>query len=309
MQIFLTILGAIILALLALYVLFPRSLFGFFRDALRRRGKLTVKSIKVGDMTWPYLVGGSPDAEPLVLLHGFGGDKDNWAAYAPEIVKKYRLICPDLPGFGENSRDFDRDYDMVTQAARVRDFLDAMGIEKCHIGGNSMGGFVSLRFALDFPERLISMTLFNNAGVIGANESKLQQEAQGGNNPLEIHSPDDVKRMLSFVAHKPMKVPGQFRKIFYEDFAVHRDLLDKIFWTLVEDGVGKPLNDQLDQVKTPTLIIWGRHDQLIDVSCVDVLKNGIANAESVVFEDVGHIPMIENPKETARHHLEFLAKH
>ena len=192
-------------AFIALYVLFPRSLFSFFRNALRRRGKLTLKSIKAGDMVWPYLEGGSPDAEPLVLLHGFGGDKDNWAAYAPEIVGKYRLIAPDLPGFGENTRDID----MATQASRVRDFLDAMGIEKCHIGGNSMGGFVSLRFALDYPERLISMTLFNNAGVVGVNESKLQKEAQDGKNPLEIHSPDDVKRMLAFVAHKPMKGPGQ----------------------------------------------------------------------------------------------------
>ncbi len=308
-EIFLTLLGFLMVSLIAVYVLFPRTLYGFLRNSLRRKGKLTAKSIKVGDMIWPYLEGGPSDAEPLVLLHGFGGDKDNWAMYAPEIVGNYRLIAPDLPGFGENVRDLDRDYDMATQAARVRDFLDAMGIEKCHIGGNSMGGFVSLRFALDYPERLLSMTLFNNAGVVGANESELQKEAQAGKNPLEIHSPDDVKRMLAFVAHKPMKVPGQFRKIFYEDFAVHRELLDKIFWTLVEDGTVKPLNDQLDQVKAPTLIIWGRHDQLIDVSCVNVLENGIPNAESVVFEDVGHVPMIENPKGTAKRHLEFLAKY
>ena len=300
--IFLTILGFLVMALVTVYVLFPRSLFIFLRNALRRKGKLTEKSIKVGDLVWPYLEGGPSDGEPLVLLHGFGGDKDNWAMYAPEMVGKYRLIAPDLPGFGENTRDIGRDYDMITQAARVREFLDAMGIDKCHIGGNSMGGFVSLRFALDYPERLISMTLFNNAGVVGTNESELQ-------NPLEIHSPEDVKRMLAFVAHKPMKVPGQFRKIFYEDFAVHRALLDKIFWTLVEDGTEKPLNDQLDRVKTPTLIVWGRHDQLIDVSCVDVLEDGIPNAESVVFENVGHIPMIENPKGTAARHLEFLAKY
>ena len=307
--IFLTILGILVLALIAVYVLFPRSLFIFLRNALRRKGKLTEKSIKVGDLVWPYLEGGPSDGEPLVLLHGFGGDKDNWAMYAPEMVGKYRLIAPDLPGFGENTRDIGRDYDMITQAARVRDFLDAMGIDKCHIGGNSMGGFVSLRFALDYPERLISMTLFNNAGVVGTNESELQKEAQAGKNPLEIHSPEDVKRMLAFVAHKPMKVPGQFRKIFYEDFAVHRALLDKIFWTMVEDGTGKPLNDQLDRVKTPTLIVWGRHDQLIDVSCVDVLEDGIPNAESVVFENVGHIPMIEYPKGTAARHREFLAKY
>ena len=308
-QIFLTIFGILVLSLITIYVLFPRSLFSFLRNTLRRKGKLTEKSIKVGDLVWPYLEGGPAGGEPLVLLHGFGGDKDNWAMYAPEIVGKYRLIAPDLPGFGENTRDIDRDYDMITQARHVRDFLDAMGIDKCHIGGNSMGGFVALRFALDYPERLLSMTLFNNAGVVGTDESELQKEAQAGKNPLEIHSADDVKRMLAFVAHKPMKVPGQFRKIFYEDFAAHRDLLDKIFWTLVDDGTVKPLNDQLGQGKAPTLIIWGRHDQLIDVSCVDVLKEGIPNAEAVIFEDVGHVPMIENPKGTAAKHLEFLAKY
>ncbi|WP_417609258.1 alpha/beta fold hydrolase [Parasphingorhabdus sp.] len=308
-QIFLTILGILVLALFAVYAFFPRGLYRFLRNALRRRGKLVEKSIKVGDLVWPYLEGGPADGEPLVLLHGFGGDKDNWAMYAPEMVGKYRLIAPDLPGFGDNVRDMGRDYDMITQAARVREFLDAMGIKKCHMGGNSMGGFIALRFALDFPEYLLSMTLFNNAGVVGSNESELQKDAVAGKNPLEIHSADDVKRMLAFVAYKPMKVPGQFRKIFYEDFAAHRDLLDKIFWTLVEDGTVKPLNDQLGRVKTPTLIIWGRHDQLIDVSCVDVLESGIPNAESVIFENVGHVPMIENPKGTASRHLEFLAKY
>ncbi|WP_373490023.1 alpha/beta fold hydrolase [Parasphingorhabdus sp.] len=307
--IFLTILGVLIVALIAIYALFPRSLFTFLRNSLRRKGKLTVKSIKVGEIAWPYLEGGPADAEPLVLLHGFGGDKDNWAMYAPEMVGKYRLIAPDLPGFGENSRDISQNYNMVTQAARVRDFLDAMGIEKCHIGGNSMGGFVALRFALDYPDRVKTMTLFNNAGVVGSNESELQKQAQAGKNPLEIHSADDVKRMLAFVAHRPMKVPGQFRKIFYEDFAAHRELLDKIFWTLVEDGTVKPLNDELGKVKAPTLIIWGRHDQLIDVSCVKVLEEGIPNAESVIFEDIGHVPMIENPKATAARHREFLAKY
>lgn len=308
-QIILTIVGILVLSLIAIYAFFPRSLFRFLHNALRRKGNLKEKSIKVGDIDWPYLEGGPAGGEPLLLLHGFGGDKDNWAMYAPEMVGKYRLIAPDLPGFGDNIRDIGRDYDMATQAGRVRDFLDAMGIEKCHIGGNSMGGFVALRFALDYPERLLSMTLFNNAGVVGINESELQKEAQAGNNPLEIQSADDVKRMLAFVAHKPMKVPRQFRKIFYEDFAAHRELLDKIFWNLVEDGTVRPLNDQLNQVKVPTLIIWGRHDQLIDVSCVKVLEDGIPNAESVIFEDAGHVPMIEKPKETAARHLEFLAKH
>ena len=301
--------GLFLLVIVAIYFLSPRTYFNLFRDMLRRRGKLSQKSVQVGDLTWPYLEGGKADGEPLVLIHGFGGDKDNWAMYAPEVIGKYRLFCPDLPGFGENTRDSSLSYDMTTQAARVRDFLDAMGIEKCHIGGNSMGGFVSLRFAVDFPERLRSLTLFNNAGVVGEGESELQKQAIAGINPLQVHSPEDVKRMLAFVMHKPPALPGQFRKIAYADFNQSRELWDSIFWTLVEDGLNNPLNDKLSGIETPTMIIWGRHDQLIDVSCVKVLDEGIPNSEAVIFEDVGHIPMIEKPKAVAEHHLPFLAKH
>ena len=310
MQISLTILAAVVVvAFVILYFVFPRQLFTFVRNVLRKKGGLIEKSIKVGDNVWPYLEGGAPDGEPLVLLHGFGGDKDNWAMYAPEITHKYRLISPDLPGFGDNFRNLDRDYDMTTQAARVQGFLDALGIEKCHMGGNSMGGFIALRFALDFPDRLKSLTLFNNAGVVGTGESELQIQAQNGQNSLAIQDVDDVKRMMAFVAHKPMKIPGAFRKLMFQDHDQNRELLDKIFWGLAEEGLNAPLNDHLGGVKAPTLIIWGRHDQLIDVSCVEVLEQGIVGSESVIFEDIGHIPMIEDPKLVAERHLTFLAKH
>jgi len=309
MQIFLTIVGLIVIAMIATYLFFPRTVLQFARGALRRKAKLTRKTVNVGDDEWPYLEGGPDDGEALLLIHGYGGDKDNWAMFAPDIVKKYRLIAPDLPGFGENFKDPDRDYDMVTQAARIRDFLDALGIDKCHIGGNSMGGLVALHFALDFPERLRSLTLYNNAGVVGEGKSRLQKEVRDGSNPLGISSADDVKRLMAYVAYKPIKVPGQFRKIFYEDFAMHRDVLDKIFFDLAEETTERPLNDKLGNIHVPTLIIWGRHDQLIDVSCVDVLDKGIADSEAVILEDVGHLPMIEKPKITAQHQLAFLAKH
>ena len=70
-EIILTILGILVLALIAVYAFFPRSLYGFLRNALRRKGKLKEKSVKVGDLAWPYLEGGPADGEPLVLLHGF----------------------------------------------------------------------------------------------------------------------------------------------------------------------------------------------------------------------------------------------
>ena len=88
-----------------------------------------------------------------------------------------------------------------------------------------------------------------------------------------------------------------------------RDQLDGIFWVIANEGRDFPLNDRLGEVKIPTLIIWGRHDRLLDVSCVAVLEAGIAGSQSHIFEHVGHVPMIEDPKATAAVMKGFLAKH
>lgn len=292
------------------YLLAPRALLLWLRGLLRGRGGLVQKSIRVGGIDWPYLEGGNPAGRPLVLVHGFGGDKDNWSFYAPYLKDQgYRLVFPDLPGFGENDRSLAPDYSIGAQAARLRDFLTALGIDKCHLGGNSMGGAIALRFALDFPERLLSLTLFNNAGVIGTEESELQQRVLQGESPLVPRTMADIDRLLAFVAYKPRWVPRQFKRVAFDEMKPHEALLEKIFGQLVEDALDRPLNDRLNEIRVPTQIIWGRHDRLIDVTCAVVQHQGIPHSELVIFEDVGHVPMIERPAATARHHLAFLAKH
>lgn len=294
---------------IAIYLLAPRQLFMALRNALRRRGGLVQRSVRVGTMDWPFLEGGDRAGVPLVLVHGFGGDKDNWSFYAPYMGKGFRLIFPDLPGFGENDRSFEPDHSIGAQAARLKDFLDAIGVDKCHLGGNSMGGAIALRFALDYPERLRSLTLFNNAGVIGTQESELQQLVQQGESPLVPRTMADIDRLLAFVAYKPRWVPHLFKRVMFDDMKRHERLLDKIFVQIAEDALQQPLNDRLKDIAVPTQIIWGRHDRLLDVTCAIVQHEGIAQSELVIFEDVGHVPMIEKPRETAHHHLAFLAKH
>lgn len=309
MKIVLILIAVPVLAVLLLYLLAPRKLFDFARNSLRSKGGMVQKSVKVGDLNWPYLEGGNPAGPPLVLVHGFGGDKDNWSFYAPHIKQNYRLIFPDLPGFGENDRSFAPDYTVKVQTERLRLFLDALGIDKCHLGGNSMGGGIALRFALEHPERLLSLTLFNNLGVIGTEESDLQKIAGDGGSPLVPRTLPEVNQLLAFVAHKPRWIPAQFKRVMLADMAPHWDLLDKIFNQILEEALTQPFNDRLGEIKVPTQIIWGRHDQLIHVTCAEVQHDGIAGSELVIFEDIGHIPMIEKPAEVAQRHLAFLAKH
>ena len=308
MKLLLIFLAASLAGLVALYLFKPRVLLDAVKAGLRRRASVSRKSVRVGDIEWPYLDGGKATAEPVVLVHGVGGDKDNWTLYAPYLTSRYRVICPDLPGFGENDRSVGREYGMQAQAERLRDFLDALGIDRCHLAGNSMGGFVALRFALDFPHRLASLALLDNAGVTGAASSDLQRSIERGENPLELKTMADVDRLLAFVYRRPPFMPRQFKKLLLDDALANAQVLDKVFWTLADEGIAGVLNARLGEVQVPTLIVWGRHDQLIDVSAVDELRRGIANSVAVIFEDVGHVPMLEAPQKTAEHHLALMAQ-
>ncbi|MEY3906218.1 MAG: lipase 1 [Pseudomonadota bacterium] len=291
-----------------LYAFAPAVLFRQVQAAIRRKGRLVRKTVRVGDIEWPYLEGGPKDGEVVVLVHGFGADKDHWSMAAPHITDRYRLIAPDLPGFGENDLSLARSYRIKAQADRLVEFLDALGIEKCHLGGNSMGGFIALQAALDHPDRLKSLTLVNNAGVVGSSDSELQQAVAAGENPLVMRELGDVDGLMAFVMHKPRAIPGQFKKVMFHEAKRREALLDKVFEDIILDALEAPATDRLGEVQTRTLIIWGKHDRVIDVSCVPVLEQGIKDAQAVVFDHVGHLPMMEDPEAFAKAHIGFLAR-
>jgi pimeloyl-ACP methyl ester carboxylesterase len=174
-----------------------------------------------------------------------------------------------------------------------------------------MGGYIALLFALAFPERLRSLTLFNNAGVMGTEPSDLQSivEADPGRTPLVPRTAEEMRDLLDFVVHKPRFIPRRILDFLHGEIAPHLTLMDRIFDQLLHDMLERPLNDELHKVRVPTQIIWGRHDRLIHHTSAAVQHGAIADSELVILDDVGHVPMIEQPARTARDHLAFLAKH
>lgn len=302
-----------IAALFAALVIFrfsrPKAFVRFLLLATRRVLGFRTRSIDVGGTRWPYLVGGPESGEVLLLLHGFGGDKDNWPLYARSLRRSYRVIIPDLPGFGENARDPDADYGMPAQAERLLEFVEALGIDSFHIGGNSMGGFLALRFTLAYPARILSLALLNNAGVTGETKSELEIATEKGESLLTVSSREEFDRLMAFIVYRPIPLPGVIKQTLCNDLIAHQPFMDRIFWALFEEIQSQPLNDRLASVVAPTLIMWGRQDRLIDVSCTDVMKARIPDSRCVVFEETGHVPMLERPAESAAVHLEHLNAH
>ena len=114
----------------------------FMFDLQRRHSGLRRREIEIpGGLRYVYLEGGR--GEPLLLLHGFGADKDHFTRVARFLTPHYRLIVPDHIGFGQSSHPQDADYAAPAQAARLRAFMRALGIERFHLGGSSMGGQIS----------------------------------------------------------------------------------------------------------------------------------------------------------------------
>lgn len=293
-------------AFAGIYTLFPEHLVALVLGTVRKWGRMSAKSVVVDGITWPYLEGGPTDGEIVVLLHGFGGDKNNWPLYARYLTKKYRVIAPDLPGFGENVRDPDWHYGGTAQTERLHAFFTELGLDNVHLAGNSMGGFIGLVYALTYPDRLKSLTLIDAAGVTSTNKSELELAIDEGKNPLVATSMDEFDRLMDFVMHKRIPSPRFMMQAMLEIQIRHREFLDNVFWSITDEALHDPLTERLGEISMPTLIIWGRHDRVIDVSCAVVMAAGIPDNRVVILEDAGHIPMIESPRETAIHHIRLI---
>ncbi|NIL95537.1 MAG: alpha/beta fold hydrolase, partial [Woeseiaceae bacterium] len=109
----------------------------------RYRTGLLPARIQVDGEPWHYLVGGPADGETVLLLHGFGANKDTWTRFAGYLTERYRVVAPDLPGFGESHRQPGQDYRLPAQRERLHAFVAALGLTDFHLAGNSMGGHLS----------------------------------------------------------------------------------------------------------------------------------------------------------------------
>lgn len=271
----------------------------------RFRSGLDHKSVVIGGETWHYLEGGPNDAPVVLLLHGFGGDKDNWTRFSNAVTDQYRVIAPDLPGFGQSARHADWDYSLGAQRDRLGAFVEALKLDRFHIGGNSMGGHLAALYAHQRPARLISLALFNNGGIDAPTPSEMFLAVERGENPLIVSAPDDFDKLIAFASYKKPFIPWPAKGVLAQQSYDNSTFNRHIFEFLIDDR-SSGLEPILAEIKIPVLILWGEYDRILDVSSVDVMKPLLPQAEVVIMKDTGHIPMLERPAETAMHYLNFV---
>jgi len=274
----------------------------FWMAVERLRSGLRQRTVCIAGCKSPYLEGGA--GPTLILIHGFGGDSYSFIRVAAHLRRRFRVLIPDLPGFGGATRDPAVRHDMHSQARHLTDFMDALGLKTAHIGGNSMGGFVASQLAIDYPTRVQSLWLLEALGCPAARESEMFREfVTTGRLALIIRTDADYDQLIGMVSAKKLLLPRSVRRMLADRAKQDADLHSAIAEELAEKV--PTLTEQHAHTQVPTLLVWGALDRILSPSCIPEQQAVFPNHAVIVMEGIGHLPMLESPRTAALDYLSF----
>ncbi|HUE39410.1 MAG TPA: alpha/beta fold hydrolase [Candidatus Binatia bacterium] len=305
MTIALTLAGALLIAAAAGYFFFPDRAAAAFVAIGRAAARLRPRTVAIPGFEIAYLEGGR--GEPLVLLHGIGGDKDNWTFVSLFLARRYRVIAWDAPGFGDSSCPPGASYGVDAQVDRLHAFLQSLGIGRAHFGGNSMGGLIASHYALRYPHAVESLWLLNTAYVASAKPSEgFARIERGEANPLFARSEAEFAALVRFIMERPPFIPAPMRRVLAAKqaacYARNLEIFEELRASIV------PLEESVAGLSIPTLIVWGDCDRVFDCSSAEILHRVMPRSRMIVMPRIGHVPMIEAPLRAARDYLAFRAE-
>lgn len=247
-----------------------------------------------------YLEAGEKNKDVLILLHGLGSSAESWQMNIIPLSEKFHVIAPDQVGFGKSDKPFLK-YRVSTYVDFLDKFMSELKIEKAHLVGNSLGGWIAALMALKYPERVEKLVLVDAAGILP--EKFSENDVYQLNNSTR----DEIRQNLQRIFVKPV-----FRnnELLVDQLLTQRVTVNDGYTisSLIESIKRKEdfLNDQLGLLKKRTLIIWGREDGLLPISDAYKFNKAIAGSRLIIFENCGHVPQLENAMEFNRKVAEFL---
>lgn len=297
------------------------SLLMLFGISIQAQDTLTykydVKKLNLGDsLEIAYIEIGTGE-QTLVFLHGLASYLPAWQYNLDSLSTKYRCIAIDLPGYGKSSKG-KFSYTMSFFAHTLEETMKALSIEKASIVGHSMGGQIAMTFALKYPEMVEKLILVAPAGF----ETFKPEHAQLLENfttPEQIkNTPDQKIRTNLEVNFSKMPESAEFmitdriKMKTATDFNGFSHAVSKS----VKGMLSEPVFEQLDQLKAPTLIIYGEDDKLIPNKFFNAQlttqqvgelgKEKISNAQLKMIQGAGHMVQFEKPQEVNQYIFEFM---
>jgi pimeloyl-ACP methyl ester carboxylesterase len=271
----------------------PTSFAGAYQRYVAWRIGLKNHDVVLGQFRIHYMVAG--EGKPLVLVHGLAGRAENWLTLVPEFTRSgYQVYALDLLGYGRSQQP-DVDYSIALESDILGEFLDSQKLAQPDIAGWSMGGWVSLKFAAEHPNRVHRLILMDSAGLLfdAVNAGALRPRTE----PQLAH-------MMAVLTPHPQPVPGFWARDILRNFAENDWVVAR---SLESMGTGRDLMDgKMQTVTMPVLIIWGKEDILTPLSVGEGMHRGMPQSVLYVFDGTGHLAPTERAPQVADTVIDFL---
>lgn len=249
----------------------------------------------------------------VLLIHGSFSSLHTWAAWEDSLAQKYNTVSVDLPGHGLTGPSLSQVYTLDQYANLMFELADSLKWDRFFVAGNSMGGGVSWKMALKDPERIRGMVLVDAVG-----DMRFTDENGKSVKPMIFKMIENKIIAKAFTRLSPrFFTKMNMDEVFYDTKKITPELVDRYYLLLRREGnrdaTVKRINQTqtqdmsgLKNLKTPTLIIWGKEDRWIPLSTADRFLELMPHAQLEVFENAGHVPMEEIPAETVQPVMRFL---
>jgi pimeloyl-ACP methyl ester carboxylesterase len=289
-------LAAFILVMVSMYFLFPGLVIDFSIRMARLSAGVQRHEIISDNTKWIYLDGGKGDV--IVFLHGFGMNKDLLGKMLPAFSRSFRVIAPDLPGFGETGIVNDEMYTATQEAVKLENFIRSLNIQSFHLVGISMSGGIAGLYAAMHPGRIKSLTLIGPFGVQSDVKSDFRKAYDDGQIPIIFKTAEGFDLSMSYGRNKQEKMPSHFKSYLAKESAKTYDFYIRAFHHEINSEGWDILRKDLKKIQSPVLVIFGYKDRIFDVSCIDIFKKEIKNVQTHIIKDSGHITYFDKPDET-----------
>ena len=257
--------------------------------------------IRAGSINTRYWTFGEGETK-VILIHGLGASADIWMYNIHALSEKYKIYVPDLAGFGRSDIP-DASFTPVHYVRFMHDFLDALKIDRAVLIGQSLGGGVALQYTIRFPQKVEKLVLIDNAGFGSDVIWTLRLMSLPALGELmSFPTRMSVKIFFQLAVRNPAVITKQFVDIFFVHFSrpgqqafMLRLIRSMIDFHGARQEVLSEVLDNLPDITTPTLIVWGEHDRVFPFRHAYYGREKIPGAALHIFPDCGHIPFFEQP--------------
>ncbi|CAN1567463.1 MhpC Predicted hydrolases or acyltransferases (alpha/beta hydrolase superfamily) [Spirosomataceae bacterium] len=255
------------------------------------------------------------DSLPLVLIHGTGASLHTWEPWVSELKDSKRIITFDLPAYGLTGPNANHDYSQKAYVDLLDSLLIKLKINRCILGGNSLGGSVSWNYAIEHAAKIQKLILID-AGGYPLNSTSVPIAFKLAKVPI-------LNNLLEKITPRSM-VESSIKNVYFDPTKVSKELIDRYYELTLREGnrtafrerlasskntISKNNTSQLIKtIKVPTLVLWGDHDQLIPVASAYKFHEDLPNDTLVILKNLGHVPMEEDPKASIMAVKEFIEK-